>query len=313
MWFDASKGNLVDQLTQRWVRLTGRVVSRARTPWLLGPTGEPTGIGAEFFDRYADTNGLHVLRGQPSGLVPSFEALRSDDFDPGAVSPAVLDFYARTDAFDLDAWSQWTGPFRPFGWALAAIFSRRLQQLNLPLSNLDTSQGMTSVVLPVVEPSTNELTFTAWVRTLVATGHIIYAGAYSTCTVPEGLTPCVRVVFPLPNGNAVVLMRPVAHPDGSLSLISAGNGFGSPGFYFTVHGTGDDMCVRYLRSLRESIHVYESGGQIRADHVLSLWGVTFLRLHYRLRARHVTPISAASPAVAANASGGIPSAGTEHH
>ena len=27
---------------------------------------------------------------------------------------------------------------------------------------------------------------------------------------------CVRVVFPLPNGNAIVLMRPEAHAEGSL-------------------------------------------------------------------------------------------------
>lgn len=50
------------------------------------------------------------------------------------------------------------------------------------------------------------------------------------------------------------------------------------------------MWVRYLRSLRESIHVYEHDGQIRADHVLSLWGLTFLRLHYRLRVRNVAPV-----------------------
>lgn len=293
MWFNASKGHLVDRLTQRWVRMTGRVVLRSETRWLDGPTGEPAGVGAEFFERYADAHGLAVRHGRPSGLLPSLGPLRSSSFDPDAVSPEVVDFYARTGAFELDAWSQWTGAFRPFGWALAAIFSRRLQQLNLPLSGLDTSRGMTSVVVPVVEPSTNELAFTAWIRRLVATGQIIYAGAYSTCTVPEGRTPCVRVVFPLPNGNAVVLMRPVAHVDGSLSLISAGRGFGSPGFYFTVRAKDDAMWVRYLRSLRESIHVYERAGEVRADHALSLWGLIFLRLHYRLRSRNVTPSSAA--------------------
>jgi len=284
MWLDDTKGNLVDWMTQSWVRLTGRVVSREGCPWLDGPAGRPSGIGADFFEDYADANGLRALVGQPGGLLPSFEALRSETFDPGAISPAVVDFYARTHAFDLDAWSQWTGAFRPFGWALAAIFSRRLQQLNVPLSNLDTSRGMTSVVVPVVDANTDTPVFTAWVRQLVATGHTIYAGAYSTCTVPEGATPCVRVVFPLPNGNATVIMRPVAHPDGSLSLVSAGSSFGSPGFYFTVHGADGVMRARYLRSLREAIHVYEGGGHIRADHVLSLWGITFLRLHYRLRA-----------------------------
>jgi hypothetical protein len=120
-------------------------------------------------------------------------------------------------------------------------------------------------------------------------GHVIYAGAYSTCTVLESARPCVRVVFPLPNGNAMALMRPIVHPDGSLSLESSGASFGSPGFYFTVHASDGTRWARYLRSLRESIHVYESDGHIRAHHVLSLWGITFLRLHYRLRKRRTAP------------------------
>ena len=96
------------------------------------------------FDGYAAAHGLRVLRGQATGLVPDFEILRSGAFDPGAISPAVIDFYTQTSEYDLDAWSQWCGAFRPFGWMLAVLFSRRLQQLNVPLSNLDTSRGMTS-------------------------------------------------------------------------------------------------------------------------------------------------------------------------
>jgi hypothetical protein len=293
MWLDDARGNIVDWTTQRWVQLTGREVSLADHPWLDGPAGKPTGIGTSFFDVYANDRGLRLLRGQSSGLVPDLEALRSTGFDPGAISPAVVDFYERTSTYDLDAWSQWCGLFRPFGWALAVLFSRRLQQLNVPLSNLDTSRGMTSEVVPIVDATTNRPLFTAWVRQLVGTGNVIYAGAYSTCTVPDSATPCVRVVFPLPNGNAIVLMRPVAHPDGSLSLVSSGKAFGSPGFYFTVQSRDGIVWARYLRNLREAIHVYASQGDIRADHVLSLWGVRFLRLHYRLRRRAVPPSSAA--------------------
>jgi hypothetical protein len=293
MWLDDARGNLLDWMTQRWVRWTGHRVSFGDHPWLDGPAGKPTGIGADFFDDYAAERGLRVLRGQPAGLVDDFAVLRSDAFDPSAISPAVIDFYARTSAYDLDAWSQWCGVFRPFGWALAVLFSRRLQQLNVPLANLDTSRGMTSDVFPVVDPATGRSVWTAWVRQLVGTGNVIYAGAYSTCTVPDRSTSCVRVVFPLPNGNAMVLMHPVGHPDGSLTLVSAGTAFGSPGFYFTVHTPGGAVWARYVRTLQESIHVYSVDETIRADHVLSIWGLTFLRLHYRLRQRAVAPGSAA--------------------
>ena len=46
--------------------------------------------------------------------------------------------------------------------------------------------------------------------------------------------------------------------------------------------------------MRGSIRVYAADGAegtVRADHVLTLWGVTFLRLHYRLR-----PAAGAAPA-----------------
>jgi hypothetical protein len=283
MWLDDARGHAVDWSTQRWVQITGRRISLADYPWLDGPAGNPRGIGAGFFDAHAAKSSLRVAREQPCGLLPDFHGLRGPAFDPGAVLRSVSEFYERTSDYEMDSWSEWRGAFRPFGRALAVLFSRRLQQLNLPLSALDTSRGMTSDVFSVVDPTSGEIVFTAWVRKLLGTGRVIYAGAYSSCQAPGFAGRCVRVVFPLPNGNAIVIMRPVANPDGSLSLVSAGNRFGDPGFYFTVHGPGGVVWARYLRSLRETIKVYPAEGEVRADHVLTLWGTTFLRLHYRLR------------------------------
>ena len=52
-------------------------------------------------------------------------------------------------------------------------------------------------------------------------------------------------------------------------------------------GIGRDFFADLARrDLKESIRVYPSGDDgARADHVLTLWGASFLRLHYRLRAR----------------------------
>lgn len=284
MWLDDSRGHLIDWSTQRWVELTGRRTTLADSPWLEGPIGRPAGIGRDYFDAYAAEHALRLNRND-SGLIPDFAQLNSSAFNTRRISPAVVHFYQRTSEYDLDAWSQWCGAFRPFGWALAFLFSRRLQQLNVPLSNLDTSRGMTSDVIGVARADGAPL-FTAWMRELIGTGNVIYAGAYSTCRVPGFDGRCVRVVFPLPNGNAIVIMRPVAHSDGSMTLISSGERFGDPGFYFTVHDRSGTIAARYLRSLRESIHVYTAlDGGVRADHVLTLWGLTFLRLHYRLRWR----------------------------
>jgi hypothetical protein len=88
------------------------------------------------------------------------------------------------------------------------------------------------------------------------------------------------------NGNAVVLMKPVANPDGSFSLYSTGERFGDPGFYFTVRKDAGTLFVRYVKTMREHIRVYEAeDGSLRTDHVLTIWGLWFLPLHYRLRLR----------------------------
>lgn len=147
---------------------------------------------------------------------------------------------------------------------------------------------MSSEVIQLVDPVTGAVRLTAWVRRLLGTGNVLYAGSYSLCRVPGFDGPCVRVVFPLPNGNAMVIMRPVAHGDGSFSVVSTGERFGDPGFYFTVHGRRE-IWARYLRALRESIRVYAADGGVRVDHVLTLGGAVFLRLHYRLRVARPTP------------------------
>ncbi|HSQ30934.1 MAG TPA: hypothetical protein VLN49_13840 [Gemmatimonadaceae bacterium] len=283
-WLGETRGHLSDWITQRWVQLTGRRVLLGAAPWLAGPTGDPRGIGEDFFAGLARREGLMLRRPADGGLISEFSALAASDFEPGSVDPEVVAFYARTATYELDSWAEWCGAFRPFGRLLAIMFSRRLQQLNVPLTGLDTSRGVTSEILQLVDPATGAVRYTAWVRRLVGSGNVLYAGAYSVAAVPGRAGLCVKVVFPLPNGNAVVLMRPVAHADGSLSIVSAGKRFGDPGFYFTVRAGEGEVWARYVASLEESIRIYAAeGGSVRADHVLTLWGATFLRLHYRLR------------------------------
>jgi hypothetical protein len=259
--------------------------------WLAGAVGPAREVGREYFARLAEREQLTLRRATAgTGLLPNLAALAGPDFDPKRVHPVVAAFYTQTADYDLDAWAEWCGLFRPFGRLLALLFSRRLQQLNVPLSALDTSRGITSEVLQLVEPTSGEIRYTAWLRTLVGSGNVLYAGSYSVVRIPGHPGPCIKVVFPLPNGNAQVLMRPTVHEDGSLTVTSAGGGFGAPGFYFTVHhrvGEHAPVWARYLEAMRESIHVYPASDGVRADHVLTLFGATFLRLHYRL-VRHVS-------------------------
>jgi hypothetical protein len=287
LWLGQKHGHLLDWTTQRWVQLTGQRIRLRNAPWLAGPVGNTRKIGCEFFHALADKEGLQVRRGSGSGILPHLALLNTSGLDAAKIDVRVRAFYERTAAYELDAWSEWYGLFRPFGRLLACLFSRRLQQLNVPLSPLDTSRGLTSEVIQLVEPSTNEIRYTAWVRAMVGTGDVLYAGAYGLCRIPGHPGPCVKVVFPLPNGNAIVIMRPSVDEAGSLSLTSAGHRFGDPGFYFTVQAASGEVWARHLPQMREHIHVSPAADGLRADHILTLWNLTFLRLHYRMRGQPV--------------------------
>ncbi len=220
----------------------------------------------------------------PRGLLRSLDELGGPHFDPSRVHPEVRRFYEETSEYELDVWAEWCGLFKPFGRLVATLFSRRLQQLNVPLSALDTSRGTNSEVLHLVEPKSGGVVLAAWVRHLRSTNHVLYAGSYSICRVPGHPGPCVRVVFPLPNGTGIVVLRPEIGLGGSLSVVSDGQAFGDCGFYFTVHEPGQRAWARYVRTMKETIHVFASdSGEVRADHVMWLWGQVYMRLHYRMR------------------------------
>ena len=236
IWLGSKRGYITDWFTQRWVQYTGQRVSCASEPWLAGPTAPTTGIDADYFASLASNEGLRLhSQNGTGGVIPAFSRLRGTTFDPSTVHPSVAHFYERTAAYELDAWAEWCGFFRPFGWLLAVLFSRRLQQLNIPLSGLDTSRGLSSEVLQFLDPATGQPRHTAWFRRLHGTGNVLYAGFYSVCTLPGYANPCVKVVFPLPNGNAIVIMRTESRPDGSFVVTSAGDRFGEPGFL--LHGS----------------------------------------------------------------------------
>jgi hypothetical protein len=277
------RGALVDRATQIWVVASGRRVRLAGTPWLRGPTGATDRIGPDYFERLAASTGLVLRTDASTGLMRDFDRLAGPGFDPSAVDPRVRDFYEHTASYQLDVWSEWSAAFRPFGALLAVLFSRRLEQMNVPLRSLSTRLGMSSEVVQLVRPDTGEIESTGWVRRNPATAETVYVGSYSVADVPGHPAPCVRVVFPLPNGNATVVLRVANGPNGALVLESSGARFGDAGFYFLVARSADEVSVRRVGSFRERIEVYvDDAGTLRTDHVFTLWRRTFLRLHYRI-------------------------------
>ncbi|MDQ4122550.1 MAG: hypothetical protein M3209_14020 [Acidobacteriota bacterium] len=265
------------------MRLTGRLVDLRSESWIQGQIGETREIGAQFFEKLARRSNLNLRVNQnDAGLIEDFSVLRSDEFSPEKIHPKIKDFYEQTAKYNLDVWSEWHGGFKPFGWLITILFSRRLQQLNMPISSLETSRGITSEIIQLRD-ETDLLIGTGWLRKMIANSSVIYAGIYSTCKPPKFPSRCMKVVFPLPNGNATVIMKPQQNSDGSLTLISAGEGFGEPGFYFIVKKNKTEAWVKYLRAMKESIRIFvDENEQLYAEHILKLYGATFLKLHYRM-------------------------------
>src|SRR5258707_733362 len=125
-----------------------------------------------------------------------------------------------------------------------------MQQLKLPIFALEVAKGMGSEVVQLLEPASGRIVYTGWLRRLKSSGHVIYAGFYSTVQVPGEPDPCVKVTFPC-DGSANVYLSPVAHPDGSFGLGSSRSPWGrsgpvtSAGFSPPVQVPGEpDPCVK---------------------------------------------------------------------
>jgi hypothetical protein len=198
------------------------------------------------------------------------------------VRPEIRHFYEHAAQYQLEVWSEVSLTGRFFLWLLVEFISRRMDQLNFPISSLEVAKGMSSEVIQLLEPASGRLVATGWLRRLKSSGNVIYAGLYSTLQIPGEPDPCVKVTFPC-RGSANVYLRPVQHPDGSFGLDSSGSGFGRSGFYRLVDGGPDHWRVRNFTTLHELFRVYvDDESVLRTDHTVSFVGLTIIRLHYKM-------------------------------
>jgi len=271
--------------------LFGRSHRRADIPWLMGPLGGRV-IGDAAYTEVAAEEGLAIERAaKDGGLVPSFEQLRSETFDPDRSQPLVREFYEHTTQFAMDVWSQTFFPSNIVLWLLVKTISRQVNQLNFPLSPLDTARGMVSEIISLRRPD-GSVRYTGWFRTLAEQQHVLYTGFYMTESAPNEGVPCVKVVFPMPRGNATVVLRPMLRDDGSLVLNSSGKRFGDAGFYRVQARDAARVRVWHIRTLREKFHVYtDAQGVLRCDHTVRFLGLPVLALHYKIF-RHAGMIAA---------------------
>lgn len=287
MAFPVKKQNFQDWLTQQWVILFGRKINSKTHSWLIGPFGEVNGIGRKFIEQLAIKEKLSIDNSNDvRGLIRSINQLNLNDAELQRLSKQVVGFYEKTSCYDLQLNVKWNPFFKVFGILLRLIFSRRIKQLNIPIRRKESSDKLTSEVIQLKDTSTNQVIRTIWFRSFQSTGEVVYSGVYETCNTPSGKT-CIKAVFPLPNGNATVILTPSVGKNGELILESSGRQIGDSGFYFLLKDSKGHFWTKFIRSFKDKLIVQEKNGQISAIQTLSMWNIRVLTFEYEIKL-HIT-------------------------
>ncbi|HUC83142.1 MAG TPA: hypothetical protein VMR70_19690 [Flavisolibacter sp.] len=276
---------LQDWLTQQWVILWGRKIKPEEYAWLMGPFGNLDAIGENFIHELAEKENLAVdMDAKTTGLIPSINSLNLSEAERSKLSLQVIDFYENTVNYKLHFSVKWNPFFRVFGVLINRLFSTRLNQLNIPVKNATTPQELTSELISLTETGSDQPKYTFWLRSIKSSGQAIYSGAYGIGVLPSGQA-CIKAVFPLPNGNATVLMTPCVGQNGELILESSGKRFGDAGFYFLLKDAKGEYWSQNIQSFRDRLTIRSEDGCLWAEQVLTLWKKEVLRFQYKIEAK----------------------------
>ena len=270
------------QIIYLLIAIFGKRTGFVENPWLAGPLGSDY-IGDSPYEEVAAAEGLKLERNAcQGGLIPDFDALRSSSFDPTAIHPAIRDFYEQTAQHRIDVWPHTYFPANLALWLLVTTISRKVNQLNFPTNALDMAMGMSSEIV-LLKREDGSVKYTGWLRKIANDKRVLYTGFYMVGVTPNQGDPVVKAVFPMPDGNATVMLRPKVGDHGALLLESDGNAFGDVGFYRVQQNKGTHMRIWRVGSLRENFCVFvDDEGVVRCDHRVRFLGFNVLRLHYRI-------------------------------
>ncbi|ANQ48577.1 hypothetical protein MY04_1200 [Flammeovirga sp. MY04] len=274
--------HLQDWITQQWVILFGEKISKSNHSWLIGPFGGTDGIGKKFIHQLIKDEGLIISQDKANkGLIDSIKHLNLSEDELGNLHPKVVDFYQNTSDYNLLLKAKWTPFFKFFGILVQKIFSNRIEQLNVPIQDIKDSSGLTNEIIKLLDAKTNEVKRTIWLRTFKASGQVVYSGVYDTCRLPNEQT-CIKAVFPLPNGNATVILSPSVGNKGELILDSSGEKIGDSGFYFLLKDSKGQLWTKFIKSFKDQLVVSCLNNRITAIQTLTLWGLRVLKFEYEI-------------------------------
>ena len=276
------KQNLQDLITQQWVILFGKKIIENQNKWLLGPFGSTKGIGVKFIKQLAKNEQLIVdEKENDKGILSSINQLNLSSEEQNKLSKSVIDFYENTSNYDFDLKVKWNPFFKGFGVLLRLLFSNRIEQLNVPIENIEDSESLKSDIIHLLDATTKEVKRTIWLRSFKVTGEVVYSGVYETCVIPSGQT-CIKAIFPLPNGSATVILCPSVGENGELILTSSGKKIGDSGFYFLLNDSKGNLWTKFIKSFKDELVVSSKNENIIAIQTLTLWNLRVLQFTYHI-------------------------------
>ncbi|UIR54937.1 hypothetical protein LZQ00_11670 [Sphingobacterium sp. SRCM116780] len=245
-----------------------------------------SGIGEDFINQLAEKENLIIERNTKSqGLIPSMDMLNLSGMELSNLSQQVIGFYENTAKYNLDFTVKWNPFFKLFGVLVNKLFSNRINQLNIPTKNIKNTESIKSEIITLFDPTSNQVKYTIWLRTIKSNSQIIYSGVYGVCKLPSGKT-CIKAVFPLPKGNATVIMSPSVGINGELILESSGKKFGDAGFYFLLNDSKGNYWSQFINSFHDRLIIGTENEYITAEQTLTLWRQRVLKFNYKIELKN---------------------------
>jgi hypothetical protein len=270
------------------VSLLAERVSAEDLPFVVPREARSRYVGTDYVRQLADVlGGRYVADAADVGIIASLDELTGPGFDPAMVDPPVREFYEHTTRFRLDIIPRWRLWVRPGYLLYRNVVARPLGQANVPMNQRETQRGIRSRIDTITAPDQDIVAVRGWIRSFTDTDEPIYVGIYTTYR-HDG-RGYVSVGFPVPQGSFTATLLPRNRPDGGLVLTSRSD-LDHPGHYLTyVDPVSRELTALAVHGFTEQLDVYVQGGQLRAEHAFSVFGLPFLVLHYRMHRKLAVP------------------------
>ncbi|MEX5635029.1 hypothetical protein [Parafrankia sp. FMc2] len=263
------------------VGLLAERVPATQLPFVVPLQARSRRVGTGYVRELAEELGGHYAAAAADvGIVASLDDLAGPDFEPATADPLVREFYEHTTRFALDIVPRWRPWVRPGYLLYRSALARPLGQANVPMNQRETQRGIRSRIDTITLPDTDAVAVRGWIRSFADTDEPIYVGIYTTYR--HGDRGYVSVGFPLPQASFTATLLPRSRPDGGLTLTSSSD-LEHPGHYLAYCDPADgSLTALTVHGFTEDLDVYRQGGDLRAEHAFSLFGIPFLVLHYHI-------------------------------